>query len=158
MSKNYWPHGIAVMLILGVIACAWTIKIALDNPVEMSNMFMQKYQNVDDNINDILLSERKFDSIYQFKIINNQLKVGNNNLSFELKKGSIFINNATIKALITRPETTKFDTHIDNIAIENSFYKLSDINISKEGRWIIRLQIDVDGLIVFKDFELLAIN
>jgi hypothetical protein len=155
LSKNYWPHSIAFILLLGVIACAWTIKIALDNPVEMSNMFMQKYQNVDDNINELILSEKKFDSKYTIKMLNDNLRVGKNIISLELRDSEL-VQNATLIALITRPETTKFDQVIENVNFVDGQYKIENIDITKTGRWILRVQIKINDLITFKNFELIA--
>ena len=37
VERNFWPHTIVTMILLAIVACAWTIKIALDNPVQMDN-------------------------------------------------------------------------------------------------------------------------
>ena len=41
-ERNYYPHAVIGMIIGCVIACGYTIKIALDNPVEMDTYYMEK--------------------------------------------------------------------------------------------------------------------
>ncbi len=33
-EKNYWPHAILGIILAVIVAGAWTVKIALDNPVQ----------------------------------------------------------------------------------------------------------------------------
>ena len=67
MRKNYWPHAIVASIILIIISCAATIVTAIKNPVELDNFYLDRYQNVDENINEIEASQRRFDS--KFSII-----------------------------------------------------------------------------------------
>ena len=67
MAKNYWPHAIVISLILIVASCVATIILAVKNPVEMDEFYFERYQNVDENINEIEASQRRFDDKYALK-------------------------------------------------------------------------------------------
>ena len=67
MAKNYWPHAIVTALILIVASCVATIILAVKNPVEMDGFYFERYQNVDENINEIEASQRRFDDKYALK-------------------------------------------------------------------------------------------
>ena len=67
MAKNYWPHAIVGSLILIVASCIATIILAVKNPVEMDGFYFERYQNVDENINEIEASQRRFDAKYALK-------------------------------------------------------------------------------------------
>ena len=58
-ERNYWPHAIVTVLIFMVFACAMVVKIAMDNPVQMDSFYLDKYQQVDENINEIKNNELK---------------------------------------------------------------------------------------------------
>ena len=64
MAKNYWPHAIVGSLILIVASCVATVVLAVKNPVEMDGFYFERYQNVDENINEIAASQRRFDAKY----------------------------------------------------------------------------------------------
>jgi len=156
-SRNYWPHTVVTMIVLCVIACAWTIKIALDNPVQMSNLYMDKYQAVDDNINTILIQTKQFDEKYRVGFPESILNIGKNDFSFKLNTlDGLDISNANLKLLLTRPETREFDQVLDNLDFKNGFYEAKNLDIPKVGRWIVRLKIEIDDLVAFKNIEYMA--
>lgn len=72
-SKTFWPYGIALSIVAIVIACIVTIVIALKNPVQMDNFYMDRYQNVDENISEIHDSQRRFDS--KFDVVFNGAEI-----------------------------------------------------------------------------------
>jgi len=53
-SGKQWPIFIAVA-IFGVVGLSyWTIKETMKTDLTQSNIYMSKYQDIDENINDIL--------------------------------------------------------------------------------------------------------
>ncbi len=154
-EKNYWPHTIVGMIIGIVIAIFFTIKIAINNPVQEENIFMDTYQNVNENINNILLSQSEFMKKYEVEIINEYLKFGENSINIKVldKTTKSLIENADIKLLVTRPETREYDQKLENLKYENGVYIATPINIVKEGRWFIMPQIKVEQLTFFQKLE-----
>lgn len=153
-EKNYWPHTVIAMIIGIVIASSATISIAVDNPVHEENIFMDTYQNVDDNINEILVSQHHF--IQKYKIeVDDKLKFGENSINIKVidKATNNLVENAKVKVLITRPETTKFDQILEDLKFENGAYKATPIKIEKEGRWFIMPQVKIGELIGFQKLE-----
>ena len=49
-KKSFWPYGIVLSIVAIILACAATIVVAINNPVEMDSAYMQSHQSVDENI------------------------------------------------------------------------------------------------------------
>jgi len=60
-KKSFWPYSIVLSIVAIILACAATIVVAINNPVEMDSAYMQSHQNVDENITFIKESEVRFD-------------------------------------------------------------------------------------------------
>ena len=61
-EKNYWPHFILLLVFFAIGMGIWTIKSAIDNPVELDNAYMLNYHKVDSNINTILQDQKNFNN------------------------------------------------------------------------------------------------
>lgn len=158
-KKNYWPHGIVASIFMIIGACIWTIQVALDNPVEMDTFFLDEYRNVDENINNIIISQHKFDNQYNVNIANKAFKIGENNIDFTITdKADQTIDNAIVELLITRPDTSKYDVKLQPLTNENGVYKFDAFSIEKEGRWQILSKIKIGDLTSFKKLEVNATN
>ena len=83
-ERNYYPHAVIGMIIGCVIACGYTIKIALDNPVVMDTYYMEKYQKVDENINQILELQEKFNAKFDLSYSTEKFHVGQNQITLKL--------------------------------------------------------------------------
>jgi len=142
---NFWPYLVISMIVGSIIASSWTIKIAVTNPVQQSNLFLENYHITDKNINEIIADQLIFNSKYKLDI---------SNLHFSETKiyGNISITEneqvveTEFQTLITRPETTKLDTQIEN----GTF----DFKITKSGRWLIYIKADVQNLTGYYYLEL----
>jgi len=158
-SKNYWPHGIVLVLIFMVCACAAVVIIAMKNPVEMDSFYMEKYQQVDENINEILAEQKLFDENYILEYKTKKFIIGASN-SFELslknKKDGILLENAEIKLMVTRPETNKYNQEILVKQANNGVFVFNGIKINKPGRWQILTKIHVNGKSGFNEYEVYA--
>ena len=143
-ERNYYPHAVVGMLIGCVIACGLTIKTALDNPVEMDTFYMEKYQKVDQNINQILELQEKFNAQFNLTYSTEKFVMGNNTITLHLSdKSGQPIENATVKMLLSRPDTNKDNKTFLPSKSENGDYTFGPFEIQKEGRWQISSKIDV---------------
>jgi len=160
-SKNYWPHGIVLVLIFMVCACAAVVIIAMKNPVEMDSFYMEKYQQVDENINEILAKQKVFDENYDLVYKTKKFIIGASN-SFELsiknKKDGTLLKNADIKLMVTRPETNKFNQEILAKESKNGIFIFKGIQVSKPGRWQILTKIHINDKSGFNEHEVYATN
>ena len=153
-EKNYWPHTVILMIVGIIIASGFTIKIAVENPVHEDDIFLDTYQNVDENINEILISQHQFTQKYEIKV-NDKLNFGENSLKIKVidKSNGNLVENAKVTLLVTRPETTEFDQKIENLKYENGSYIANSIKIEKKGRWFVMPKVEINELTGFGKFE-----
>ncbi|MBN1840373.1 MAG: FixH family protein [Campylobacterales bacterium] len=143
-ERNYYPHAVIGMIIGCVIACGYTIKIALDNPVEMDTYYMEKYQKVDENINQILELQEKFNATFDLSYSTEKFHVGQNQITLKLSdKNGMAIENAQVVMMLSRPETNKENRTLIPTSVEKGLYTFGPFDISKEGRWQILSKIEV---------------
>lgn len=144
-QKNYWPHFIIALITFAIALGVWTVKMAIDNPVELDNSYMMKYQDVDENYYKIEQMAKAFDKSYRIKLLNEKLKKGKNRLIFEVldKKGKP-VKDAQVELLITRPETSKYDKKIRAL-YKNGKYE-AEVNLPLEGRWNIITKVTVGNV------------
>lgn len=146
-EKNYWPYAIIISIFLIAVACAATVYIAIKNaPVELDTFYFDSYGNVDKNINEIKAMQKVFEEKYtlSFNELNTLHVKKDNQISLQLKdkKTNDFIKNANIKILLTRPDTNKFNVEL--LAKSNNDKYLSPlVEISKVGRWLIQVKVEV---------------
>ncbi len=156
---NLWPHAIALS-IFGVFGlCVWTVKEANNHPVEMDSFYFDKYQNVDDNYNKIMLQKQKFDSLYSIDVISPELATSKESsiiLKITHKDSSKPINDAKVEVLVTRPDTTRLDKHLKVLSAKDGVYNLSPFKVEKLGRWQIMSKVTIDNLTTFNKLEVNA--
>ena len=140
MAKNYWPHAIVISLILIVASCVATVALAVKNPVEMDEFYFERYQNVDENINEIEASQRRFDDKYALKFepefdgLNGYFKI-----AVTPKNGSL-APNFTHEILLTRPATNEQNQNL-NAKFDGQILKTQPVTLPKKGKWQILLKI-----------------
>jgi len=158
-TKNYWPHGIVLVLIFMVCACAAVVIIAIKNPVQMDSFYMEKYQQVDENINEIMAEQKVFDENYALEYKTKKFIIGAQN-SFELsiknKKDGSLLKKAEIKLMVTRPETNEFNQVISAKQAINGMFIFNGIQVTKPGRWQILTKIHINGKSGFNKYEVYA--
>ena len=121
-QKSFWPYGILLAIILCVAACVATIIISLNHPVQLDSFYMDRYQNVDENINEIKAAQGRFEE---------KFSVGFGGAEFNAK------------ILLTRPETNEFNKELGS-SFQGQILKTDEISLPKEGRWQILLKLN-DG-------------
>ena len=170
-EKTYWPHMILGFLALGITLSYWTVKSASSVPVQESNEYMMKYQVADMNINEILESKAGFDRSYIIEIVDVKkamyklenakraktensvvLTQGTNNFTYVVTtKDGTAVSDANVTFLLTRPHSVREDKYIENIPFTNGKFQISDINITKPGRYTLQLRAKVGETIGYSE-------
>ncbi len=151
---NFWPYAIVGMILTVVMLGVWTIKVALKNPVQLENSYMMKYQDVDENINEILLKQKAFDAKYRVEMGFNKLSKGKNRaVVVLLDKNGKGVTGAEITALVTRPDTTEEDIELKNFSADKGRYSSEEFEIERGGRWNILFRIKIGDDIGFKKYK-----
>lgn len=143
-ERNYYPHAVIGMILGCVIACAYTVKIAVDNPVEMDTFYMEKYQKVDQDINTILELQEKFNAKFDLAYSTNKFEMGQNSITLKLSdKNAQMIDNAKVTLMLSRPDSNKDNQQFTPSKVENGNYTFGPFEINKPGRWQILSKIEV---------------
>jgi len=157
-STNFWPHAILGIILAVVIGGAFSIKEALNYPVQESTYFMKKYQSVENHAYELEQQKDIFDK--NFKIIYSlkRFRVGKNSLSLKIinRKSNKPVKDADIELLLTRPNTNNLNKNLKPIKIENGSYIFRDLDIEKLGRWKILTTTTVDGFRGFNSYDINA--
>lgn len=147
MFKNpgtKWPVIISLSIIGIIGASVWTVKMAINNPVEMSDYGMQNYHEYDRDANDIINAKVAFDQKYIVKFLTGQISEKDSVISYKVTdKAGNGIDDAKIKVILTRPDTTKDDVELENPTVENGVYQFPSVKLNKPGRWDIMAKISV---------------
>lgn len=137
-----WPWIIAISTIIVIGFAIATIKVAINNPVEMSEYGMQNYHEYDNNVNDIINAKIEFDKKYSITFLTPQISDKQTVITYAIKDTSgKAIEDANISVVLTRPDTTKLDITLDRPVIENGVYTFEAIDLPKAGRWDIMAKI-----------------
>jgi len=163
-KKTYWPHMILGFLAIGITLGYWTVKHAVQMPVQEVNEYMMKYQQADLGINDILEKKKAFDNVYTIKLNNVEMMVmtdnvnskipqpnavklskGENSFSYTVtKKDGTVVSDANVSFLLTRPHTVKDDVMIENVPFKNGMYVTPKLDIQKPGRYTLQFRAKID--------------
>jgi len=162
-EKSYWPHMILGFILVGITLGYWTVKSAISIPVQESNEYMLKYQTADYNINEIIEKKQAFDKNYDIKLLNAKTMIMKDNSNSKVKrsdpivlhqglnhfsytvasKDGTAVSDANVTFLLTRPHTVKDDHYVENIPFAGGQYLVKAINLSKPGRYILRLRAKI---------------
>jgi hypothetical protein len=163
-EKSYWPHMIMGFLIIGISLGYWTVKSATSHPVEESNEYLTKYQQADLHFNEIHQKKARFDKAYTIDLtgvtlakvplehakrakfeVSVLLAKGANRFIYVIKqKNGNIVPDANVTFLLTRPHTAKEDQVRTDVPFQDGVYVVNDINITKPGRYILRLKAVID--------------
>ena len=158
-TKTFWPYGIALSIVAIVIACIATIVIALKNPVQMDNFYMDRYQNVDENISEIHDSQRRFDSKFDVIFKGAEIKKDGSFLDvtfeFSVSAKSDESPNFATQILLTKPETNEFNQILEYVWQKRTLTTKS-VKLAKEGRWQLLLKLNDGADTGFYKFEIEA--
>ncbi len=173
MSKNnsgkFWPYMILGFLFIGITLGYWTVKSAISLPVQESNEYLKKYQNVEKKGREIQEAEERFNKEYNvaiagleksdFKEKNIKRKPhtyykleDNNKIAIKVtKKNGEVAKDMNVTLLLTRPQTTKDDKLYKDIPFKDGYYIIDNIKVKNKGRYILRFKIQKDNKEKFID-------
>jgi len=139
-----WPW-IVVGSILGVVGLSyWTVKIAVNNPVQLSDLDMQDYRHFAHDANAIIKDKIDFDKNYDVGYITETFKKEGATVRFKLtSRTGEAVNDANISVRLTRPGTHEFDRVISVQEVKDGIYTFETVTLPKEGRWDILTRIRV---------------
>ena len=124
-KRNYWPLYFIAIFAFTVYMIIWTIYKAMQAPVVEDRSFMQKYQYVDENYNNIMTSNINFLEKYS-------LELELNGKIFPLTTEDIRYGQRVIE---------KYSNHKDVLKVGENSLKISVLNkITKE---IVPINIDL---------------
>ena len=156
-QKNYWPHFIIALVIFAIALGVWTVKTAIDNPVELDNSYMMKYQDVDKEIYDILKMQKEFEKNYRFVPLTKKLSYPDATFAFKvLDKEGNEVKNLKATVLFTRPETTKYDIKVQAEYVDGRY--IARTKLPLEGRWNVIVKLNLDKLTVYEKFKMSTIR
>ena len=164
-KRNYWPLYFIAIFAFTVYMIIWTIYKATQAPVVEDRSFMQKYQYVDENYNNIMTSNINFLEKYSLELdLNGKifplttedikygqrviekysnhkdvLKVGENSLKISvLNKITKEIVPINIDLLITKTMSDDSNLNLkdENFTKDKNIYT-TKFNLSEETNWII---------------------
>ena len=143
-SGKQWPIFVAVAIMGVVLLSYWTIKETMQTDLSQSDMYMSKYQNVDENINEYLQKNIEFDRKYDVKLVDIDLgkKEGIIRYSIMSKSGGA-VNDAKIELVLTRPIADAKDLKLTPTKAANGIYSFEHIVLPKKGRWDLILHIRI---------------
>ncbi|HQS67239.1 MAG TPA: FixH family protein [Sulfuricurvum sp.] len=141
-KKWPWIIGISTLIVIGFAVA--TIKVAVNNPVEMSEYGMQGYHEYDNNVNDIINAKIQFDKKYTIAFLTPQITDKASVLVYTIKdKSGNPIEDANVSVVLTRPDTCKLDIALNTPTVEKGIYTFKAIDLPKVGRWDIMAKITI---------------
>jgi len=131
-----WPIGVGLSIILVFFAAIATVIVAIEYPVEESDLFMKNYHDADANINDLINEQIAFDKVYTIKYATEQFKADSAIIVYKItdKQGKA-INNADLDVIITRPDIHAYDMTLAKPTVEDGVYTYKSVALAKPGRW-----------------------
>ena len=174
MKRNYWPVFFIGIFTFVFSMIVWTVKSAVILPVIEDHSFMKKYQDVDENYNDMMtlnniflskynlelnVNDKKFDLTtsdikYSQRVLEKYsehkdvLKVGKNNLKVVVTdKNTNEKKDAIINLTISKTISADSDQLLtnENFTNEDKIYT-SNFEIKESNNWIITGDFIVDGI------------
>ena len=141
-KKWPWIIGVSIVAVIGFSIA--TIKVALNNPVEMSEYGMQNYHSYDDKVNDIIKAKISFDQNYTIAFLTPQITEKSALIAYKISdKSNNAINDAKVEVVLTRPDTTDFDLNLSNPTVNEGKYTFNAVDLPKVGRWDILAKVSI---------------
>jgi nitrogen fixation protein FixH len=158
-EKNYWPHAIVLVLCFMVFACAMVVKIAMDNPVQMDSFYLEKYQQVNENINEIRAKQKVFEENYALEYKTIKFTMGESNsfkMSIKNIKDQSIVQDAQITLLISRPDSNDHNQEFTLKNAKNGVFIFDGIKAELPGRWQVLTKINIGDKSSFNHYEVYA--
>ncbi len=172
MKRNYWPFLFIGIFSFTLYMIIWTIYNSTQSPVYQDQSFLNSYQNVDGNFNEIAFSNKNFLEKYDFELkVNEQsfglsfediyysqrvieaksehknaLNVQNNQLSIIIKDKLTHqvINNAKISVRVMVPTNNSNDLDLEDFKFSDDIYSTT-FSLPNKGNFNITGVITIDN-------------
>ena len=156
---------------IGIMLGYWTVKSAINMPVNESNAYQTKYQQADMHINEIIEAQERFDARYQVALVgakesdfkpNAYLKRSHGKIialqkhnvlhyRIQTRSGEV-LNDANVTFLLTRPHTVT-DDQTPHVTKEDSQEYRVIFDLEKPGRYTLRLRVQKGDAVGFMEHE-----
>lgn len=172
MKRNYWPFLFIGIFSFTLYMIIWTIYNSTQSPVYQDQSFLNSYQNVDGNFNEIAFSNKSFLEKYDFELkVNEQsfglsfediyysqrvieaksehknaLNIQNNQLSIIIKDKLTHqvINNAKISVRVMVPTNNSNDLDLEDFKFSDDIYSTT-FSLPNKGNFNITGVITIDN-------------
>jgi len=105
---------------------------------------MRGYHDTDRNVNEIIFRQIEFNKHYDIAFVTPQISDTATTLQYKITdKAGKPVDDATIKAIITRPNKHEFDVELMHKSVENGIYTFETVTLPKQGRWNIMAKINI---------------
>ena len=157
---------------IGIMLGYWTIKSAINMPVNESNRYQKKYQQADMGINEIIEAQQRFDASYRIVPIAFKLSRFKPNDYVKREHGDIIalakenqlqyrvetlsgaaVEDANVSFLLTRPHTVADDQKFERLRAENGGIYRVKFALKKAGRYTLRLRVQKGDAVGFVEHE-----
>ena len=147
-KKFLWlPVMVLIFLSWGIYLSFWTISNVSKHKISQDYTFMDTYQNVDKNFNNIMQDSVLFLSKYNIILDNKTLSLGKNQFKIIINnKDGTNNKSATIKTIISRYERSDADKTIEQFSVNDDCYISKPFEINLKGRWIIDIKATIKNL------------
>ena len=143
-SGKVWPYAIGISIILVFGGCIATIMVAVKLPVEKSDTYMMGYHEANDRADEIIKNRIAFNKKYNIEYMTQSLNLSDTVLKYKVSDlNGNAVNNANIKAIITRPNNHKNDQELLNPTVQEGVYTFNSVTLPLEGRWDIMAKVTV---------------
>lgn len=136
-------------MLIAMSLLGYTVAVAVNNPVNMENLFLDDYKSVDKNYEKILADNKEFDAhvdfTYKFTDIENNKYL---HLNFVSDKYLTFKTIATL----TRPHTNKYNQSLSISSSTDNSHIFNMPNLLK-GKWRIIIKIQTSDLTAYKNID-----
>jgi len=140
-----WPIGVIASVIFIIIACAFTIYVALLQPVQEDADMMVGYHNLDAGANDTIIAGIKFNRKYKLTYIGQGVSLEGSSISYKIEDiNANPVNNAVVKVVLSRPVIEEDKIELENPHVENGVYTFENVKVTKKGRWNILTKVTVN--------------
>jgi hypothetical protein len=172
MKRNYWPFLFIGIFSFTLYMIIWTIYNSTQSPVYQDQSFLNSYQNVDGNFNEIAFSNQNFLEKYDFELkVNEQtfglsyedifysqrvieaksehknaLNIENNQISITIKDKVTkqVISNAKISVRVMIPTNNDNDLDLEDFKFSNDIYSTT-FSLPNKGNYNITGVISIDN-------------
>lgn len=145
-SGKIWPYVLGISITFVFAAGIATIVISATLPVEKSDAFMMGYHEADAKANELIKNRIAFDKEYTISYVSEPIDEKNTVLKYKVETldGKV-VNNASLKAILTRPNSRKFDISLENPKVKDGVYTFNSVKLPLVGRWNAMVKVEIDG-------------